>query len=144
MRGAQSISPPPESNIAGLRDDEEDLGDSTLKVFLMTNQDRFKQYFMRHVGDELIFEEHRVISTAASGEPNASESLKYVRCEQSCTLSQVRATSIDSPERRALCKMKRHFCIALREVGGENRKLYFMTHEKMLEGFRFILAAQGF
>ena len=109
--------PPPESNAAGLRNDEEDLGDSTLKVFLMTNQDRFKQYFMRHVGDELIFEEHRVISTA-SGEPSASESLQYVRCEQSCTLSKVRATSIDSPERRALDEMKRHFCIALREVGG--------------------------
>ena len=110
----------------------------------MTNQDRFKQFFMRHVGDELIFEEHRVISTAASGEPSASESLQYVRVGQSCTLSQVRVTSIDSSERRALCKKKRHFGITLLEVGGYNRKLYFMTHEKMLEGLRYILAAQGF
>ena len=40
---------------------------------------------------------------------------------------------------------KRHFCITLKDdKTRKNRKLYFMTYDRMLEGASYILAAQGF
>ena len=67
----------PASNMVGLRNGEEDLGNSTIKVFLMTNQDRFRQFNMEHVGDQLIFEEQKVDSTVPrSREQSAAKRLQ--------------------------------------------------------------------
>ena len=98
---------------------------------------------MRAFGEVLILEDASVVP-AVMGGLDALASPVRTASTHCHALTQARVTSIDSPERRVLCKSKRHYGINLQELGGWNRKLYFLTYQKMLEGVRYILAAQGF
>jgi len=98
-----------------------------VKVFLMTTGDRYQQYFMEADGSTVYFyrlkrEERGTISQS---------------------LSNTHITSIDSAEKKVLCKSRRHFGFTLSNDAG-HRKLYFMTYQLMLAGVDYVLRAQHF
>lgn len=58
-------------------------------------------------------------------------------------LSELHITSIDTAEKKVLCKSRRHFGMTLTTVNG-HRRLYFLSHQMMLEAIDVLLRAQGF
>jgi len=58
-------------------------------------------------------------------------------------LQNMHITSIDTPDKKVLCKSKRHYGISLSTTQG-HRKLYFLNYELMLQGIDFLLQQQGF
>jgi len=52
-------------------------------------------------------------------------------------------TSIDTPEKKVLCKSRRHFGFTLSNEAG-HRKLYFMTFNHLNAGVDYVLRAQNF
>ena len=58
-------------------------------------------------------------------------------------LSELHVATIDTADRKVLCRSRRHFGITLSTVNG-HRKLYFLSHQLMLDGINYLLRAQGF
>ena len=118
----------------------------------MTSNDRYKQYTMTHhpASNTLSFVDSAASPahiadnrSASSGVEESKLILPHEVIEHK--LAHARITSVDSREHKILCRQKRHFCITLKDdKTGKNRKLYFMTYDRMLEGASYILAAQGF
>ena len=68
-----------------------------LKVFLMTTNDRYQQYYMEHEGSLVYFYKSR-----------REDKGTIVH-----DLQMAHIVSIDSPDRKVLCKSKRHFGVTL-------------------------------
>jgi hypothetical protein len=98
-----------------------------VKVFLMTTGDRYQQYYMEAEGPTIYF--YRL----TRGEKGTI----------SQNLPNTHITSIDSAEKKVLCKSRRHFGFTLSNEQG-HRKLYFMTYQLMLAGVDYVLRAQHF
>ena len=58
-------------------------------------------------------------------------------------LSNLHVTSIDSPDKKVLCKSRRHFGMLITSSEG-HRKLYFLSYDMMLKGISYLLEAQNF
>jgi len=81
-------------------------------VFLMTTGDRYQQYYMSALAGKIYFfrlnmEEKGVIEH---------------------DLATMHITSIDTPDKKVLCKSRRHFGFQVSNENG-HRKLYFMTFD---------------
>ena len=98
-----------------------------VKVFLMTTGDRYQQYFMEAIGPTIYFYRLR----------------KEDKGTITQNLTNTHITSIDSQEKKVLCKSRRHFGFTLSNEQG-HRKLYFMTWQLMLAGVEYVLKAQNF
>ena len=97
------------------------------RIFLMTSGDRYQQYWMDTSDTQVFF--FRKAKTE-----------KGVLVHE---LADLHISSIDSPEKKVLCKSRRHFGIQLSTTTG-HRKLYFLTHQMMLDGIDYLLRAQGY
>ena len=90
----------------------------------MTTGDRYQTYWMEADGSVVYF--------------------YRLRREDKGTISQDLASahiySIDSTERKVLCKSRRHFGFTLSGEKG-HRKLYFMTYDLMMQAISFVLRA---
>ena len=58
-------------------------------------------------------------------------------------LAELHITTIDTADKKVLCKSRRHFGITLATMKG-HRRLYFLSHALMLQGIDYLLRAQGF
>ncbi len=110
-------------NLTGLTHE----GNSVCKVLLMTTNDRYQPYFMESNETTITFYQRL-------GQEKGS--IKH-------ELKTSSITSIDSHERKCLCKSKRHFgALLTNDVG--HRKLYFVSIEQMEIAINYILKAQKF
>lgn len=98
-----------------------------LKVFLMTTNDRYQQYYMEA-------EESKVYFYKARREDK--ETIVH-------DLMTMHIVSIDSHDRKVLCKSRRHFGVTLVTQQG-HRKLYFLSYAMLEAGIEYLLNAQGF
>ena len=111
-----------------------------IKVFLMTSDDRYRQFIMRHENGILTFYD----PSSQTVPPEETKGAKKTSVIQH-DLQKVRIVSLDSRDFKMTCRKKRHFCLILKNSETKaNRKLYFMTYSQMLDGAMYISAAQGF
>ena len=90
----------------------------------MTTGDRYQQYYMEADSKQVYFYRTRIQDRGTIEHD----------------IARMHITSIDSPEKKVLCKSRRHFGFTISNEKG-HRKLYTLSYQHLLQGIDYLLRA---